>query len=194
MKVGLYFGTFNPIHVGHLILANYLVQQTDLKQIWFVVTPHNPFKDKQSLLADHHRLNLVKIAVEDNPSLRASDIEFGMQQPNYTIHTLTKLTETYPDYSFEIVMGEDNLFGLKKWYNYEEIIKKFPLHIYPRSSNATLGKRPEIEGAKMQIHENAPMMHISASMIRALIHEKKDVSYLLTEAVFKYVDEMNFYK
>jgi nicotinate-nucleotide adenylyltransferase len=194
MKVGLYFGTFNPIHVGHLILANYLVQNTELKQVWFVVTPHNPFKDKQSLLADHHRLNLVKIAIEDNSHLRASDIEFGMPQPNYTIHTLTKLSETYPDFQFEIIMGEDNLFGLKKWYNYEEIIKKFPIHIYPRSVASTEGNRPIIEGTQIQIHEDAPMMHISASMIREFIQAKKDVRYLLTEAVFKYVDEMNFYK
>lgn len=192
MKVGLYFGTFNPIHVGHLILANYMVENTELEQVWFIVTPHNPFKEKSTLLADHHRLSLVKIAIDDNPNLRASDIEFGMIQPNYTIHTLTALNEKYPNNSFEIIMGEDNIQGFHKWFNFEEILKKFPIHVYPRIGHEK--QRPKFETGSINYHDNAPVMHISASMIRDLIQNKKSIQYLVTDPILKYIDEMNFYR
>ena len=132
MKVGLYFGSFNPIHVGHLIIANYMVDHTDLDQVWFVVSPHNPHKDKKTLLADHHRLALVKEAVDDNPKLRASDIEFGLEQPSYTSKTLAVLSEQYPDTEFSLLMGEDNLRTLHKWYNYDYLLTNYRIFVYPR--------------------------------------------------------------
>lgn len=204
MKIGLYFGTFNPIHVGHLVIANYMAQYTELEQVWLVVSPQNPLKDKSTLLTDHHRLMLVKIAIDDNPSLRASDIEFNLPKPSYTATTLAYLKDTYPDYEFSLIMGEDNLRTLHKWFNHDVIIQQHKIYVYPR----VLTVQEEVELASINTNvdnkfrhnsnvffcENAPVMKVSASFIRQSIKEGKDVRYLLTEPVNRYVDEMNFYR
>ena len=199
MKVGLFFGSFNPIHVGHLIIANYMADYTDFDEVWLVVSPQSPHKKKQSLLDDYHRLTLVKIAVEDNQKLRACDIEFGLGKPSYTAITLAYLNEKHPNYSFSLIMGEDNLRTLHKWHNYEEIIANNHVYVYPR-----LYTQQELESAAPKIelneHKNVvnckdvPLMKVSSSFIRKAIQEKKDVRYLLSEPVFNYVDEMNFYR
>jgi nicotinate-nucleotide adenylyltransferase len=132
MKVGLYFGTFNPIHVGHLIIANHMVEFSDLDEIWFVVTPQSPHKKKQSLLDNYHRYQLVYVAVEDYPKLRPSNIEFDLPQPNYTVHTLAHISEKYPEKEFSLIMGEDNLKTFHKWKNYEAIIEHHEIYVYPR--------------------------------------------------------------
>ncbi|MEN9303191.1 MAG: hypothetical protein RL264_1620 [Bacteroidota bacterium] len=204
MKVGLYFGTFNPIHIGHLIIANYMAEYTDLDQIWMVVSPHNPLKDKKTLLADFHRLALVKEAIDDNPKLRASDVEFKLSKPSYTISTLTHLGEMYPNNEFSIIMGEDNLRTFHKWYNHDKILEKHRIFVYPRV--LTLQEEQEVKQLSMNLlndfkkHpnvvfcEDAPVMKVSSSFIRQAIQDGKDVRYLLTEPVFNYVDKMNFYR
>lgn len=204
MKIGLYFGTFNPIHVGHLVIANFMAEYTDLDQVWLVVTPQNPLKDKSTLLADFHRLALVKVAIDDNPKLRASDIEFNLPKPSYTITTLTYLKEKYPNDSFSLIMGEDNLRTFHKWFNHEVILEKHKIYVYPR----VLTMQEELEVVAMsadlindykshqnvEFCEDAPVMKVSSSFIRQSIKEGKDVRYLLTEPVRRYVDEMIFYK
>ena len=204
MKIGLYFGTFNPIHVGHLVIANYMAEYTDLNQVWMVVTPQNPLKDKSTLLADFHRLALVKVAIDDNTKLRASDIEFNLPKPSYTMTTLTYLKEKHPNDSFALIMGEDNLRTFHKWFNHEVILEKHKIYVYPR----VLTMQEELEVVAMsadlinnykshnnvEFCEDAPVMKVSSSFIRQSIKEGKDVRYLLTEPVRKYVDEMNFYK
>jgi nicotinate-nucleotide adenylyltransferase len=204
MKIGLYFGTFNPIHVGHLVIANFMAEYTDLDQVWLVVTPQNPLKDKSTLLADFHRLALVKEAIDDNSKLRASDIEFNLPKPSYTITTLTYLRENYPSDSFSLIMGEDNLRTFHKWFNHEVIMEKHKIYVYPR----VLTMQEELEVVAMsadlindykshqnvEFCEDAPVMKVSSSFIRQSIKEGKDVRYLLTEPVRRYVDEMNFYK
>lgn len=198
-SIGLYFGTFNPIHVGHLIIANHMVQNAGLDQVWFVVTPQNPLKPKASLLADYHRLALVRIAVDDNPNIEASNVEFDLPQPSYTIHTLVSLSEKYPDYNFTIIMGEDNLNTLQKWKNYEQILNNYAILVYPRvESDENLSVNTESRSPLLDLENvtmiDAPLMKLSASFIRRSIKEGKDVRYLLTEKVVKYIDEMNFYK
>ena len=204
MKIGLYFGTFNPIHVGHLVIANYMAEYTDLNQVWMVVSPQNPLKDKSTLLADFHRLALVKVAIDDNTKLRASDIEFNLPKPSYTMTTLTYLKEKHPNDSFALIMGEDNLRTFHKWFNHEVILEKHKIYVYPR----VLTMQEELEVVAMsadlinnykshnnvEFCEDAPVMKVSSSFIRQSIKEGKDVRYLLTEPVRKYVDEMNFYK
>lgn len=202
MKIGLFFGTFNPIHVGHLIIANYMADNADLDQVWLVVSPQNPLKDKKTLLSEYHRLALVQVAVEDNDKLRVSDIEFKLPKPSYTVTTLAYLKEKYPQHQFALIMGEDNLRTFHKWKNHEEILRNHKLYIYPRAMTApqetdflSINKDEDVLS-----HENivlcneVPVMKISSSFIRAAIKEGKDVRYLLTEPVFKYLDEMNFYK
>jgi nicotinate-nucleotide adenylyltransferase len=200
-RVGLFFGTFNPVHVGHMIIANHMAQYTPLDEVWLVVTPHNPHKDKSGLLADHHRLALVRIAVEDNPRLRASDVEFHLPQPSYTVHTLAHLSEVYPQVEFALIMGEDNLRSLHKWKNYELILERHKTYVYPRA--LTEQERDLLKPHRMPAftahHPNlvrveAPVMKLSASFVRQAIADKKDVRYLLTEPVYRYLDEMNFYR
>lgn len=192
MKIGLYFGTFNPIHVGHLIIANHLVENSDLDQIWFVVTPLSPFKKKSNLLANHHRLEMVYMATEHYDKLKPSDIEFGLPEPNYTVFTLANLEEKYPKYNFSLLMGEDNLKSFHKWKNYEVILENYNLYVYPRISKGSVEYQFKDHP---KIHKvAAPIVEISSTMIRKGIKEHKNVSPLLDAQVFKFIDEMNFYK
>lgn len=199
-KIGLFFGSFNPIHIGHLLIANHMVEYTDLKEIWFVVSPHNPHKKKASLLKDYHRLAIVNEAIEDNPKFKASDIEFTLPQPSYTVETLAHLKEKYPAHQFSLLMGEDNLRSFHKWKNYEVILKNNPIFIYPRVLTIQeLESGKAIEPNKLLEHPNitlteAPIMKVSSSFIRNLIKEGKSTKYLMTEPARKYVEEMNFYK
>ncbi len=199
MKIGLYFGSFNPIHVGHLIIANHVVETSDLDQLWFIISPHNPHKEKQTLLEDYHRLALVKEAIDDNPKFRASDIEFKLEQPNYTVKTLLVLKDKYPNYEFQLIMGEDNLRSLHKWYNYNYLIENYKILVYPRAYNS-MEKVHEFQLDQELIdHPNiywikdTPTMNISSSHIRSMIKQRKDVRYLLTDRVWKYIDDMGFY-
>ena len=192
MKIGLFFGSFNPIHVGHLIIANHMVEYSDLDEVWMVVTPHNPFKKKNSLLDDHHRLQLVMRATEDYPKLKPSNIEFGLPQPNYTINTLVHLEEKYPEHDFNLIMGLDNLKSFKKWKNYERIIDEHELYVYPRISKV-------ISDSDLITHKNihvveAPIVEISSTFIRKAIKEKKNIRALMPDSAWVYLDEMNFYK
>ena len=189
-KTGLFFGSFNPIHIGHLALANYMISFTDLDEVWFVISPHNPLKDKQSLLAQNHRLYMIKLAVENHPKFKASDIEFKLSQPSYTINTLTHLKEKYPKKNFSLIMGMDNLQNFHKWKNYEQILDKHSIYVYPRqhSHAGSFINHPNIKITE------APVMEISSSFIRKAILDKKDVSCFMPEKVAAYVSEMNFYK
>ncbi len=193
MNIGLYFGSFNPIHVGHLIIAQYMIQRDDIDAVWFVVSPQNPFKNKTTLLEDYHRLALVRIATEDEPKFKAEDIEFGLPQPSYTIDTLTYLKEKHPDKNFSLLMGEDNLRGFNKWKNYEQILANHHLFVYPRIEGEPI--EHTLKGhVSVTFCEDVPLMKISASYIRQQIKEGKSVDFLLMEKVAKYVDEMNFYR
>ena len=193
MRIGLYFGTFNPIHVGHLIIANYMAELTDLDQIWFVVSPQNPLKDKKTLLQDYHRLAMVRVAIENNPKLNASDIEFNLPVPSYTATTLAYLKEHYPKNEFALLIGEDNLRTFHKWRNYEEILNNHKLYVYPRPITSN-EEEADIKHENIIFCKDVPVMKISSSFIRKAMKEGKDVRYLLTEPVYKYLDEMNFYK
>lgn len=189
-KTGLFFGSFNPIHTGHLILAEYMVEHAGLKEVWFIVSPQNPLKDKKSLLADHHRLAMVNVAVEDDRRFRSSNIEFTMPQPSYTIDTLTYLSEKYPDRHFVLIGGMDILPSFHKWKNYEELLRQYELYIY---------NRPEYKAGKYEGHPSirffdAPMIEISASFIRDSVKQGKDVRYMLPPRVYTYMREMHFYE
>lgn len=194
-KIGLYFGTFNPIHVGHLIIANHIVEFSDLDEVWFVVTPHNPLKKKKTLLEDHHRLAMVRIAVEEYPKLQASNVEFDLPQPNYTVNTLAHLEEKYPKNNFCLIMGEDNLKSLHKWKNYEVILERYSIYVYPRISEGNTPLPPS-RGEKLpQIKiVDAPIIELSSTFIRQGIKSKKNIRPMLSAEVWKYLDEMNFYK
>jgi len=192
LKVGLYFGTFNPIHIGHLVIANHMAEYSDLDKIWMVITPHNPFKKKSSLLDNHHRYQMVQRALEEYPKIEESTIEFDLPQPNYTVNTLAYLQEKYPDYEFCLIMGEDNLKSFHKWKNYEVILENHEIYVYPRISEGVMetqfDKHPKIHKVA------APIMEISSTAIRNGIKEKKNVRPLLPPEVFEYLDEMSFYK
>lgn len=192
MKIGLYFGTFNPIHVGHLTIANHLAEYSDLDKIWFVVTPHSPFKKKSSLLDNRQRYEMVYRATEDYVKLEPSDIEFNLPQPNYTINTLTYLQEKYPEYEFSLIMGEDNLKSFHKWKNYELILENHEIYVYPRISKGHIESQFDNHH---KIHNvDAPIMELSSTFIRKSIKDGKNVKPMLPEHVWEYLDEMNFYK
>ncbi|WGK95049.1 MULTISPECIES: nicotinate (nicotinamide) nucleotide adenylyltransferase [Flavobacterium] len=194
MKIGLYFGTFNPIHVGHLIIANHMAEHADLDQVWMVVTPHNPLKKKSTLLADHHRLEMVFLATEDFPKIKPSDIEFKLSQPNYTVNTLVHLEEKYPEHAFSLIMGEDNLKSFHKWKNYEAILAHHEIYVYPRvgftdeNDNHLFKNHPKIHLI------DAPVVEISSTAIRDHIKKGKNVLALLPQKVWAYIDHNNFYK
>lgn len=188
-KTGLFFGSFNPIHNGHLMLAKYILNEYDLEEIWFVVSPQNPLKDKKSLLDEHHRLQLVRLAVEDEPKFKASDIEFKLEKPSYTINTLVHLKEKYKR-PFVLLMGADSAASLKKWKNYEAILDDYEVYVYPRIDDNVdaILKHKNLKIIK------APQIELSATYIRQAIKAKKDVRFLLSEKVYDYVKEMHFYK
>ncbi len=192
MKIGLYFGTYNPIHIGHLTLANHIAEHSDLDQVWFVVTPQSPFKTKSSLLDNYQRLEMVHLATKDYDKLRPSDIEFRLKQPNYTIDTLTYISEKYPKYNFALIMGEDNLKSFHKWKNYERILELYSIYVYPRISEGNVetqfSNHPKITKVE------APIMQLSSTFIRNEIKENRNIKPMLPEHVWEYLDQMNFYK
>ncbi|CAN1496860.1 NadD Nicotinic acid mononucleotide adenylyltransferase [Flavobacteriaceae bacterium] len=202
MKIGLYFGTFNPIHVGHLIIANHMAEHADLDQVWMVVTPHNPLKKKSTLLDDYHRLQMVHLATEDFPKIKPSDIEFKLSQPNYTVHTLAHLQEKYPDHEFSLIMGEDNLKSLHKWKNFEVIMAHHDIYVYPRISSETdtsLKSEQAHQNLDLKNHPkvhmiDAPVVEISSTFIRENVKRGKNVQPLLPNKVWEYIDHNNFYK
>jgi nicotinate-nucleotide adenylyltransferase len=192
MKIGLYFGTFNPIHVGHLIIANHMAEYSGLDQIWMVVTPHNPLKEKNTLLDDYQRLHLVHLATEDYQKIKPSDFEFKLSQPNYTINTLAHLQDKFPKNEFSLIMGEDNLKTFHKWKNYDVILQNHNIFVYPRISS-------EIENLEFKNHSkihfiDAPIVEISSTFIRENIKKGKNVQPLLPNKVWEYIDHNNFYK
>lgn len=190
-KVGLFFGSFNPIHVGHMIIADFVANNTDVNEVWFVVSPHNPLKEKKSLLADHHRLAMVRRAVENDVRFKASDVEFGLEQPSYTTVTLAYLKERYPDTKFSLIMGGDALASLPKWKNYETILSNYSIIVYSRPRQGDL--QDILQQGKITALD-APQMNLSSSDIRMQIAEEKSVKYQMPHEAWMYLDEMNFYK
>lgn len=192
MNIGLFFGSFNPIHVGHLIIANHIAENSDLDQVWFVVTPHNPHKKKSTLLEDHHRLQMVSIAVEEYPKLEVSNIEFELPQPSYTVNTLIHIGEKFPQHQFSLIMGEDNLKNFHKWKNYETILDNHHIYVYPRVADGNVANELL---SHQKIHKiDAPIVEISSTAIRKGIASEKNIRPLLPQNVWAYLDEMNFYK
>ena len=196
MKIGLFFGSFNPIHFGHMAIANYMVEFTFLDQIWFVVSPHNPLKEKSSLLQDFHRLEMVFKAIDDDSRFKASDVEFNMPKPSYTIDTLSYLQEKFPNNSYSLIMGSDNLKYMHKWKNYRELLNNFSVLVYPRPEYPY--KQDEISsifGKDSSIHlVDAPLIEISSSFIRKSIKNRINLRHFLHRDVYNYIEEMHFYE
>ena len=196
-KIGLFFGSFNPIHIGHLILANYILEHSDMQELWFVVSPQNPFKEKKSLLNDHNRLDMVQLAIKNYQKMRASTVEFSLPTPSYTIDTLTYLQEKHPDYSFSLIMGEDNLGSLHKWKNYDLLLQNYQVIVYPRIFGEDISSSPNVTQLKNHhnIHKiDAPIIELSATEIRDMIKSGKNVRPMLPPEVFEYLDGSSFYK
>jgi len=191
MEVGLYFGSFNPIHHGHLIIANYLLENTELNQLWFVVSPQNPLKPSASLLNEYHRLYLVQAAIEGENRLKASDIEFKLPKPSYTVDTLAYLQEKYPSYQFSVVMGGDSFQNLSKWKNYNWLLQHFPVYVYKRPGHEAL---PFFQEAKKVTLLDAPLLQISATHIRKSVKEGKSIRYLVPEAVREEIERNGYYR
>lgn len=190
-KIGLYFGTFNPVHIGHLIIANFMATQTDLSEVWMVVSPRNPLKKKDTLLGNYDRLHLVNLGIGNNDRVKASDIEFSLPVPSYTIDTLTYLKEKFPDKKFVLIMGGDNLATFHLWKNYISILNHYSIYIYSRPGFAI---PPEFsQHPSIQFFES-PQMNISATYIRECIKKKKSVQYLLPEPVFEYIRDSNLFQ
>ena len=195
-KIGLYFGSFNPVHIGHMAIAGFMTEFAGLDQVWFVVSPQNPLKKKDTLLADHHRLYMAQLAIGDNDRIKASDIEFKLPVPSYTIDTLTYLREKYDKNEFCLVMGEDNLYTLHKWKNAGELVDRYPIYVYPRpDSKKPVSSILDEILSDAEIHKiDAPLIEISSTFIRNGIKNGKDMSYFLAPAVWKYIKEMHFYE
>jgi len=189
MKVGLYFGSFNPIHIGHLIIANHILNETELKRIWLIVSPQNPLKLSSSLLNEYDRLHLAKLATEDDNRILVSDIEFKLPRPSYTVNTLAYLTEKYPDYEFSIIMGSDSYQNLPKWKNYEVIVKNYSIYIYKR-----IGSEPAPYFNITPTILSAPLLEVSATEIRKLINEGKSIRYLVPEKVNEEIEQNRYYR
>lgn len=193
-KIGLFFGSFNPIHIGHLALANYFLSFNNLNEVWLMVSPQNPFKTKSSLLPFRKRFNLVHLALNDHPKIKVSDFEAKLPVPSYTSITLAKLKEKYPDFEFSIIMGEDNLEGLHKWKNVDYILDNFNILVYPRSQNSTNILNDKLKSVKNIQMSNAPIIEISSSFIRESIKQKKDLTFFLPTNVYEYITSMNYYQ
>lgn len=189
-RVGLFFGSFNPIHTGHLIIAEYMADMTDLKQIWLVVSPHNPLKVQASLAKDYDRLHMVQLAIDDNTRLKASNIEFSLPKPSYTIDTMAYLHEKYPEIEFALIMGSDNLDTIHKWKNYELLLSRYAIHVYKRQGSETVNQP---EGANVVIHD-VPLLNISSTYIRRQIAAGHSVRYLVPDKVYEYLDGSRLYK
>ena len=190
MKVALFFGSFNPIHIGHLIIANHIINYTDSEKVWMVVSPQNPLKEKSTLLNEYDRLHLVQLATDDNDNIDVCNEEFHLPKPSFTIDTLTYLQEKYPTYEFSLIMGSDNIINIHKWKNYELILEKYPIYIY---------NRPDYETDKIIVKGNikyleVPLLDISSTYIRKCIQEKKSIKYLVHSAVEKYIIDYSLYK
>ncbi len=189
-KTGLYFGSFNPVHNGHLMLANYLVENSELDCLWFVISPQNPFKAKESLLPDYQRLEIMNRAIEGYSKFQACDIEFGMPKPSYTIDTLTYLKEKYPSREFYLIMGTDNLANLDRWKNSEQILSGYHIIVFPRngSDGGPLKDHPHVQMV------NTPIIEVSSTFLRESIQNGRDVRFFMPARAFEYIDEMNFWK
>lgn len=187
MKVGLYFGSFNPIHIGHLIIANYIINHTDIKEVWFIVSPQNPFKNTTSLLNEQHRLSLIKLAIENDKNLKVSDVEFKLPRPSYTADTLVYISEKYKKNTFTVIMGSDSFQNITKWKNYNYILENFSTLVYLRPNFV------KINLLKNCSVINAPLLDISASMIRKNIKEKKSIKFLVTDMVLQEIENKGYY-
>lgn len=190
MKIGLFFGSFNPVHTGHLIIASYMANYTDLDKVWLVVSPHNPLKTKSSLINMYDRLEMAKLAVENSSSLEVSDVEFKLPQPSYTIDTLTHLKERYPQHDFSLIIGADNLRSFKKWKNYELILRDYHIYVYPR---------PGYDQIDLMSHPSVtitqtPLMEISSTFIRTALKEGKNVQFFVPETVLDFIESKNLYR
>jgi nicotinate-nucleotide adenylyltransferase len=188
-KIGLFFGSFNPIHMGHLIIANIMAETTDLKKVWLVISPQNPFKPSKGLLHEFDRYDMARAAIYDNNKLELCDVEFNLPKPSYTIHTLVHLKEKHPDKEFKVIIGEDNLEGFKRWKNYERILEDYGLYVYPR---------PGAQLSDLKVHPHvklveAPMLDISATFIRNCIRNKQSIRYLVPDAVEAIIRAKGFY-
>lgn len=188
MNIGLYFGSFNPVHVGHLIIANYIATHTTVEQVWLVVSPQNPLKQSNSLLNEYHRLHLVTLAVDDNQKLKASDIEFKLPKPSYTIDSLTYLSEKYSQHTFSVIIGSDSFQNIERWKNFEQLLASYKIWVYTRPGHEVVNKyKGDIETV------NGPLLDISASYIRHLIKEKKSIQYLIPEKARTEIIQNNYY-
>ena len=190
MKIGLYFGTFNPIHFGHLAIANIMANDTDLDKVWFIVSPQNPFKEKKDLLHEFDRYEMVRLSIYENTKMDVSDIEFNLPKPSYTVDTLTYLREKYPQHDFSLIMGEDNLSHFHKWKNYDQILKHHSVFVYPRNNSKVteLFEHPKVTMVK------APLLDISATYIRKAIKENRAIKYLLPEEAIDYIKTKKLYQ
>jgi len=190
-QIGLFFGSFNPVHVGHLIIAEFMATRTELDQVWFVVSPHNPLKERNTLAKDQVRLQMVRLAIEENPKLKASNIEFSLPKPSYTIDTMVYLHEKYPQHKFSLIMGGDNFVSIDKWKNFELLLKRYPIHIYNRKNwkvEKEVFKKADIR------YYDLPLLDISSTFIRQSLREGKSVRYMVPENVWQFLEGSNLYK
>lgn len=190
MKIGLFFGSFNPIHIGHLIIANYMAEHTELDKVWLVVSPHNPLKDKAYLINAYDRLEMCKLAIDDYDKINVSDIELHLPSPSYTIDTLTYLKEKHPNTEFCLIMGADNLSNIKKWKNYEILLRDYHIYVYPRNKENT----SEFTSLKNVHITDTPIMEISSTFIRKSIKENKSVKFLVPDMVIDFIESKSLYR
>lgn len=189
MKIGLYFGSFNPVHIGHLIIANFVAYNTELDRVWLVVSPQNPLKPSSNLLNEYDRLHLVELAIQNEPKLKASNVEFSLPRPSYTIDTLIYLSEKFPTHQFAVVMGSDSLQNLPYWKNYQVLLNRYPIYVYRRPGHVV----KDTYGGNVTVLA-APLLDISSTMIRQMIREGKSIRYLVPDNVAAYILENNYYK